>query len=76
MTAPQLWFAFFNGFSGQILFDRWSIALFNILFALLPPLAIGIFEQHLSAETLLAVSLAMTHCARGHTVAQNICKRP
>lgn len=53
---PQLWFAFFNGYSGQIIFDRWTIALFNIMFALLPPLAIGIFEQHLSAETLLAVS--------------------
>lgn len=28
---PQLWFAFVNGFSGQILFERWCIGLYNVV---------------------------------------------
>eukprot|EP00055_Hartaetosiga_balthica_P013214 m.66930 g.66930 ORF g.66930 m.66930 type:complete len:1162 (+) comp8199_c0_seq1:30-3515(+) len=51
----EFWYAFMNGFSGQILFDRWVIALYNVLFTLLPPLAIGMLDQHLSAETLMAI---------------------
>ncbi|EGD72161.1 hypothetical protein PTSG_00182 [Salpingoeca rosetta] len=51
----ELWYAFSNGFSGQILFERWTIATYNVAFTLLPPVAIGIFDQHLSAETLLAM---------------------
>ena len=27
----QLWFAFVNGFSGQILFERWCISLYNVV---------------------------------------------
>ena len=27
----QLWFAFVNGFSGQILFERWCIGLYNVV---------------------------------------------
>ena len=27
----QLWFAFDNGFSGQILFDKWCIGLYNVV---------------------------------------------
>eukprot|EP00730_Choanoeca_flexa_P004838 TRINITY_DN11817_c0_g1_i2.p1 TRINITY_DN11817_c0_g1~~TRINITY_DN11817_c0_g1_i2.p1 ORF type:complete len:1157 (+),score=344.14 TRINITY_DN11817_c0_g1_i2:140-3610(+) len=49
----ELWFAFDNGFSGQILFEKWTIATYNVAFTLLPPLAIGVFDQHLSAETLM-----------------------
>lgn len=28
---PQIWFAFVNGFSGQILFERWCIGLYNVV---------------------------------------------
>ncbi|KAF3836523.1 hypothetical protein F7725_029081 [Dissostichus mawsoni] len=28
----ELWFAFVNGFSGQILFERWCIGLYNVIF--------------------------------------------
>jgi phospholipid-transporting ATPase len=51
----QFWFATQNGWSGQILFERWNIALYNVLFTLLPPLALGMFQQHASASSLLAV---------------------
>lgn len=27
----QVWFAFVNGFSGQILFERWCIGLYNVV---------------------------------------------
>ena len=30
-TSLQLWFAFDNGFSGQILFDKWCIGLYNVV---------------------------------------------
>ena len=27
----QFWFAIMSGFSGQIVFERWSIALYNVV---------------------------------------------
>jgi len=40
------------GWSGQILFERWTIGLYNVFFTALPPFAIGIFDKVYSAETL------------------------
>ncbi|EDQ89125.1 uncharacterized protein MONBRDRAFT_8524 [Monosiga brevicollis MX1] len=51
----ELWFAFDNGFSGQILFEKWTLSAYNVAFTLLPPLAIGVFDQHLSASTLMSI---------------------
>lgn len=31
LFLSQLWFAFVNGFSGQILFERWCIGLYNVV---------------------------------------------
>jgi phospholipid-transporting ATPase len=50
----ELYYAFSNAFSGQVLYEKWMIASFNIMFTLFPPLAIGIFDQHLTKETLMA----------------------
>lgn len=33
LSLFQLWFAFVNGFSGQILFERWCIGLYNVVSA-------------------------------------------
>ena len=41
----ELWFAIFNGWSGQILFDRWAITCYNVLFTFWPPIVIGWFER-------------------------------
>ncbi|XP_072332990.1 phospholipid-transporting ATPase IB isoform X1 [Scyliorhinus torazame] len=49
----ELWFAFVNGFSGQILFERWCIGLYNVIFTALPPFALGIFERTCSQENML-----------------------
>eukprot|EP01137_Pigoraptor_chileana_P033308 Opistho-2@23991 len=51
----EFWFAMTNGFSGQILFDKWLLALYNVLFTVLPPLAIGVFDRDVSAEMLMKV---------------------
>ncbi|XP_042791625.1 phospholipid-transporting ATPase IB-like isoform X3 [Panthera leo] len=52
-AIAQLWFAFVNGFSGQIIFERWCIGLYNVIFTSLPPLTLGIFEQCCSEKSLL-----------------------
>ncbi|XP_076825028.1 putative phospholipid-transporting ATPase IA isoform X3 [Clavelina lepadiformis] len=49
----ELWFAFFNGFSGQILFDRWTISFYNMFFTSLPPLSLGLFERTCSSENMM-----------------------
>ncbi|KAJ3178984.1 hypothetical protein HDU87_003253 [Geranomyces variabilis] len=49
----QLWFALDNGFSGQTLFETWSsLSSYNVAWAVAQPIALGIFDQHLSARML------------------------
>jgi len=48
----QFWFAFFNNFSGQIAYESWTLSMYNVVFSLLPPLVIGIFDQFVSARIL------------------------
>ncbi|KIJ50021.1 hypothetical protein M422DRAFT_65774 [Sphaerobolus stellatus SS14] len=47
---PQ--FSFFNNFSGQIAYESWTLSFYNVLFTLLPPLVIGIFDQFVSVRIL------------------------
>ncbi|XP_032231937.1 phospholipid-transporting ATPase IA isoform X2 [Nematostella vectensis] len=49
----ELWFAMENGFSGQILFDKWCIGIYNVIFTSVPPLAIGLFDRTVSSESML-----------------------
>uniref|UniRef100_A0A336MCV4 Phospholipid-transporting ATPase n=1 Tax=Culicoides sonorensis TaxID=179676 RepID=A0A336MCV4_CULSO len=48
----ELWFAIYSGWSGQILFERWTIGLYNVFFTALPPFAMGLFDKICSAETM------------------------
>ena len=48
----QLWFAFSNGFSGMTLFETWTGSAYNIAFAVFQPMAIGVFDQYLTAKML------------------------
>ena len=41
----QIWFAPYNLYSGQNLFERWCLAYYNAFFTMLPPFAIGIFDK-------------------------------
>lgn len=47
LTFVQVYFNFKNGWSGQTLFDSWSLTFFNILFTALPPILMGVFEKDL-----------------------------
>ncbi|XP_041359163.1 probable phospholipid-transporting ATPase IA isoform X2 [Gigantopelta aegis] len=49
----EFWFQIANGFSGQILFERWSIGLYNVIFTAAPPLAMGLFDRFCTAETMM-----------------------
>ncbi|CAF0845998.1 unnamed protein product [Brachionus calyciflorus] len=49
----ELWFAFFNAFSGQILFERWIISLYNVIFTAAPPMALGLFDMPTQSSTML-----------------------
>ncbi|CAL1711189.1 unnamed protein product [Somion occarium] len=52
LYMTQFWFSFFNNFSGQIAYESWTLSLYNVLFTLLPPLVIGVFDQFVSARIL------------------------
>ncbi|KAI8879959.1 phospholipid-translocating P-type ATPase [Backusella circina FSU 941] len=52
MYLTQFWYAFYNGFSGSTLYESWTMSCFNVIFTFLPPLAIGIFDQFVTARML------------------------
>ena len=43
------------GYTGTSLYESWSLSMFNTLFTSLPVIFLGIFEQDLSRNTLMAV---------------------
>jgi phospholipid-transporting ATPase len=49
----ELWYAFSNGYSGQIIFERWLISFYNVLFTAAPPMALGLFDRPCRASTML-----------------------
>ncbi|KAG8901247.1 hypothetical protein FRB99_005456 [Tulasnella sp. 403] len=52
LYMTQFWYSFFNNFSGQIAYESWTLSFYNVLFTVLPPLVIGIFDQFVSARIL------------------------
>ncbi|KAH0831015.1 Ca-transporting ATPase [Lanmaoa asiatica] len=52
LYMTQFWYSFFNNFSGQIAYESWTISFYNVVFTVLPPLVIGIFDQFVSARVL------------------------
>uniref|UniRef100_A0A0N7ZAC6 Phospholipid-transporting ATPase n=1 Tax=Scylla olivacea TaxID=85551 RepID=A0A0N7ZAC6_SCYOL len=53
-TLCHFWFAFFVAFSAQTLFDPMFISVYNLFYTSMPVLALGIFEQDVSAKCSLA----------------------
>ncbi|KAK0417961.1 hypothetical protein QR680_013300 [Steinernema hermaphroditum] len=49
----ELWFAFFSAFSGQTIFERWTISMFNVIFTAWPPVILGLFDRPVSEEQML-----------------------
>ncbi len=45
-------FSFQNAFSGEVIFESWTLSFYNVFFTLFPPFVIGIFDQFISARLL------------------------
>lgn len=45
-------FSFQNAFSGQVIYESWTLSFYNVFFTVLPPLVMGIFDQFISARLL------------------------
>jgi phospholipid-transporting ATPase len=54
LYLTQFWYIFLNGYSGQTIYDGWTIALFNVFFANFPMLVFAVIDQDVSAEASLA----------------------
>lgn len=52
LYMTQFWYTFQNGFSGQVIYESWTITYYNVLFTVLPPIVIGVFDQFVSARML------------------------
>ncbi|KAK3077105.1 hypothetical protein LTS18_011206, partial [Coniosporium uncinatum] len=48
----QFWYSFQNAFSGETIYESWTMSFFNIIFTVLPPFVLGIFDQFVSARLL------------------------
>eukprot|EP00163_Fabomonas_tropica_P014181 TRINITY_DN2587_c0_g1_i2.p1 TRINITY_DN2587_c0_g1~~TRINITY_DN2587_c0_g1_i2.p1 ORF type:complete len:1102 (+),score=256.90 TRINITY_DN2587_c0_g1_i2:1098-4403(+) len=53
LYLTQFWFIFFNGYSGQSLYEGWVVGMFNIIFAFFPILVHAICEQDVSAAYVI-----------------------
>ncbi|ORY15180.1 hypothetical protein BCR34DRAFT_598653 [Clohesyomyces aquaticus] len=52
LFMTQFWYSFQNGFSGQIIYESWTLTFYNVLFTVMPPFVLGIFDQFVSARLL------------------------
>jgi len=50
LTPTQ--YSFQNAFSGQVIYESWTLSFYNVFFTVLPPLVMGIFDQYISARLL------------------------
>jgi magnesium-transporting ATPase (P-type) len=49
-TIPQFYYAYYNAFSGQTLYDDWFVSLYNMVFTSLPLLFKAIMEQDINDD--------------------------
>jgi phospholipid-transporting ATPase len=52
LFMTQFWYSFQNSFSGQSIYESWTLTSFNVLFTVAPPFVLGIFDQFVSARLL------------------------
>ncbi|KAF2423738.1 phospholipid-transporting ATPase [Tothia fuscella] len=52
LFMTQFWYSFQNNFSGQVIYESWTLSFYNVLFTVLPPFVLGIFDQFVSARLL------------------------
>lgn len=61
----QFYFALVSSFSGQTIFERWTIGLYNVGFTAAPPFIIGIFDKSCSAESRMKYPVLYGPSQRG-----------
>jgi phospholipid-transporting ATPase len=47
----ELWFAIYSYWSGQVIYERWTIGMYNMIFTSAPPFALGLFDKNCTAAT-------------------------
>ncbi|MCJ1426772.1 hypothetical protein MMC29_004675 [Sticta canariensis] len=52
LYMTQFWYSFQNSFSGEVIFESWTLSFYNVFFTVFPPLVMGIFDQFISARLL------------------------
>ncbi|OCK83559.1 putative phospholipid-transporting ATPase [Lepidopterella palustris CBS 459.81] len=52
LFMTQFWYTFQNGFSGQVIFESWTLSFYNVIFTVMPPFVLGVFDQFVSARLL------------------------
>ncbi|KAK3058945.1 aminophospholipid translocase [Extremus antarcticus] len=52
LFITQFWYSFQNAFSGQVIYESWTLSFFNVIFTAMPPFVIGIFDQFVNARLL------------------------
>jgi hypothetical protein len=45
VVITQFWYCLFNQFTGQSLYEQWTLAAYNVFFTALPVVIVGIFER-------------------------------
>ncbi|KAH6664992.1 P-type ATPase-like protein [Halenospora varia] len=52
LYMTQFWYSFQNAFSGEVIYESWTLSFYNVFFTVAPPLVMGIFDQFISARLL------------------------
>lgn len=52
LFITQFWYSFQNAFSGEVIYESWTLSFFNVIFTVLPPFVLGIFDQFVNARLL------------------------
>lgn len=52
LNMTQFWYSFQDAFSGEVIYESWTLTFFNVIFTVMPPFALGIVDQFVSARLL------------------------
>lgn len=52
LYMTQFWYVFQNAFSGQVIYESWSITFYSVFFTVAPPFVLGVFDQFVNARLL------------------------
>ena len=57
LFLTQFWFATFNLFTGQSLYDQWALSLYNLFFTATPIVAMAALDRDVPSDRLLSTNL-------------------